>query len=261
MNFYKEKNMSSRKVYVNKFHISCVVLLIASLTFFNVHVNTCWANDNPKINDEDKLIVASAETSSEGDSGNETSKDVKSQEPQKSAPKPKETSSGNTLLYSGIGVAAIVGIAVAAGSGGGSDSAEEAPPPEPTPVVTTKTIEKSKPKIKKPSDSNPPGSEPVGPDIRGDNWSGYLALVHGKRENVSASIHQNGNYVVITTSSGQKYGRKFVGNISDSGSIRVYDQATGELWTTHSGPAKKDRIDLYDFVDNFKDLDRLYLER
>lgn len=253
--------MSSRKVHVNKFHISCIALLIASLTSFNVGVYTCWANDDLKMKDEDQLIVASAEVASNEGVDTETSKDVKSQQSRQSSPKPKETSSGNTLLYSGIGVAAIVGVAVAAGSGGGSDSVEEAPPPEPAPVVTPKTIEKSKPKIKKPSDSNPPNSEPVGPDIRGDNWSGYLALVHGRRENISASIHQNGNYVVITTSSGQKYGRKFVGNISDSGSIRVYDQATGELWTTHSGPAKKDRIDLYDFVDNFKDLDRLYLER
>lgn len=195
--------------------------------------------------------------------------EVEGNQPSKNAPSTeKSSSSGNALLIGGIGLAAVGAVLAAAGSGGGSDSAVDsgtatAPVKEPAPEEKEEKEEKkeSKPKITTPRDDNPPDSEPVGPDIRGGDWSGYLYLVHGDKENVTASISQNGNHLIITTSSNQEYGRKFVGNINDSGSIRVYDQKTGELWTTHEGPATKKRIDLYDYVDHYQALDRLYLER
>jgi len=181
----------------------------------------------------------------------------------------KSSTSGNALLYGGLGIAAVAGVLVAAGSGGGDSDESVASVPAASAPTTAKKEEddekeekkESRPKITTPEDDNPPNSEPVGPDIRGGDWNGYLDLVHGRKENVNASISQNGNHVIITTSSNQEYGRKFVGTINDSGSIRVYDQRTGELWTTHEGPATKNRIDLYDYVDHYQALDRLYLER
>lgn len=177
----------------------------------------------------------------------------------------KSNTSGNALLYGGIGIAVVGAVLAAAGSGGGSDSAVDsgtaATPVEDPPPQKKEEKKESRPKITTPKDENPPDSKPVGPDIRGGDWSGYLDLVHGVKENVTASISQNGNHVIITTSSNQEYGRKFIGNINESGSIRVYDQRTGELWTTHEGPATKKRIDLYDYVDHYQALDRLYLER
>lgn len=128
----------------------------------------------------------------------------------------------------------------------------------------TKKKKKSSRKSRTPKDTNPAGSEPVGPDIRGE-WSGYIDLIGKERESVSANVYQNGNYIVITTSSHQKYGQKFIGNIKENGFILAYDQKTGEDWTTHSGPATADRIDLYDYVNiakhGYRDLDRLLLTR
>jgi len=168
-------------------------------------------------------------------------------------------------------LAAVGAVLAIAGSGGGDESSTEPAPAvtstsAPAPAEEKEEKKESKPKVSTPKittpkDENAPDSEPVGPDIRGGDWSGYLDLVHGVKENVTSSISQNGTHVVITTSSSQEYGRKFVGNINDSGSIRVYDQKTGELWTTHYGPASDNTIDLYDYVDNFKALDRLYLSR
>ena len=97
------------------------------------------------------------------------------------------------------------------------------------------------------------------------NWRGYLALYGKAREFVSATVAHNGSRIVITTSSHQAYGKKFSGSINSSGFILAYDQRTGQDWTTHSGPASKNRIDLYDYVlverYGYRYLDRLYLER
>ena len=181
------------------------------------------------------------------------------------------SSNSNALIYGGIGLAAVGAVLAIAGSGGESESSTDTAPAvtstsAPPPVEEKEEKKESKPKVSTPKvttpkDQNAPDSEPVGPDIRGGDWSGYLDLVHGVKENVTSSISQNGTHVVITTSSSQEYGRKFVGNINESGSIRVYDQKTGELWTTHNGPASDNTIDLYDYVDNYKALDRLYLSR
>ncbi len=150
----------------------------------------------------------------------------------------KTDSGGHTLLYAGIGVGAV---AVAAGvaaavSGGGSSSSESVA--EPTPTLA-----------------------PVGHDIGGKSWKGFLALVDGFKENVTATVSQNGASIVITTSSTQQYGKKFVGQISRDGKLLVYDQTTGEDWTTYQVSTRWNSIDIYDLVHDNKDLDRLYLRR
>lgn len=89
-----------------------------------------------------------------------------------------------------------------------------------------------------------------------------IDLVGFQGENITATVTQNGNYVVITTSSHQKYGQKLVGNIAPDGFMKLYDQRTGEDWTTHYGNATSTKIDLYDFVDNnYNDVDRILLQR
>ena len=156
------------------------------------------------------------------------------------APVPQTTDSGsggNMLLYGGLAAAAAGAVALAAGSGGGSSSSEPVVPEEPK-------------------------EEPVGADIDGDNWSGRLILVDsGYKEDVTATVEQNGRDVIITTSTTQKYGRKFVGKIDSDAEMQVRDQDTGQDWTTFKGKARWNMIDLYDYVHSFHDLDRLYLTR
>lgn len=151
-------------------------------------------------------------------------------------------SGGKTLLYGGIAAAAVVGaVALAAGSGGGGSSSAV----EEEPVVPEETKAK-----------------PVGADLDGDNWHGRLILVDsGFKEEVTATVRQNGSELDITTSSVQKYGKKFIGHIDRDAFIKVRDQDTGQDWTTHYQNARWNMIDLYDYVNNFKDLDRLYLTR
>ena len=158
--------------------------------------------------------------------------------PAYSPPEAPEDKQGkiNTMLIIGAGVAATgaMALALSGGGGGGGGTVE----PEPTPSV-----------------------EPVGVDIAGDNWAGYLDLVNGGRENVTAVVDQNGSQVEITTTSTQRYGQVFRGKIDANGHLFVYDQTTGETWTTHKGPVFPTQIDIYDYVNNFTGLDRLLLKR
>ncbi|HSL40501.1 MAG TPA: hypothetical protein VK857_09020 [Desulforhopalus sp.] len=152
----------------------------------------------------------------------------------------KPGSTGNkTLLYVGGGVAAAAAIALALGGGGGSSGSDPEPEPEPP----------------------PPTVRPVGVDLAGDNWAGYLDLVNGTREPVTAVVYQNGSEIRITTTSTQRYGKSFVGKIFSNRQMRLIDQTTGETWTTFKGPAFSTQIDIYDYVNNFTALDRLVLKR
>lgn len=241
-------------------------LLIICMSVLNIHISTSWAAES---------VVVKKETTTTS-----TPKKTATTEKKAAEPEPEKTStSGSALLYGGIGVAAVVAVAAAAGSGGGSSSVVETPSTTTTPTTTTTTTPTTTtttpvtttPKIKKPKDSNPAGSEPVGPDLRGDNWTGYIyvvgappasttAYVH-KNDSISASVYQNGNYIRITTSSNLAYGRKLIGNISSSGTMKLYDQKTGEIWSTEKGPASENSIDIYDYVDQFHQLDHIHLVR
>lgn len=158
---------------------------------------------------------------------------------------PQTTTSGSgrkTLIYGGIAAAAVVGaVALAAGSSGGgsSSTAEE---------EKTATAE--------------PTKDPVGADLNGTNWVGSLTLADdGVREAITATVRQNGSDLEITTSTSKGYGRKFIGTIEEDAYIEVEDQDTGEIWSTHFDKARWNMIDLYDYVHNLQEFDRLYLER
>ena len=165
------------------------------------------------------------------------------QEPAFTATEPDEKKPGGTdnktLLYVGGGVAAAAALALALGGGGGSSGSDPEPEPEPP----------------------PPTVRPVGVDLAGDNWAGYLDLVNGRRELVTAVVYQNGSEIRITTTATQSYGKNFVGKIFSNRQMRMIDEDTGETWTTFKGPAFPTQIDIYDYVNNFTGLDRLVLKR
>ena len=214
-----------------------IVLLIVTLTLCNTGL-TARAASGPEAPASDDTEVT----------GTEEAKDVAAEYQVENITRQAQgaqsqtttsSSGGKTLLYGGIAAAAVVGaVALAAGSGGGgSSSAEEEVPEEPK-------------------------QEPVGADLDGDNWHCRLILADsGFKEDVTATVEQNGNELVITTSTTQKYGKKFIGHISRDANIDVRDQDTGQDWTTHYDKARWNMIDLYDYVHTFRDLDRLYLER
>lgn len=234
-----------------------IFFLIIHVSIFNLDVKMSWAIDSAtEKEDAQGADIVTNNTPAENEEVVQA--DDKSNTPQKT-----KTSTSSTLIYGGLGVAAVAAVVAVAASGGGSDSESDSIDTTTTTTPTTekKTIEKSTTKIKRPSDTNPPNTDPVGPDLRGSDWHGYLDVVHGSKESVSASVKQNGNYIVITTSSNQSYGKKFIGNTTSSGRIEAYDQNSGEIWSTDKGNASKNRIDLYDYVDNYKDLDHLALER
>ncbi|NNF46486.1 MAG: hypothetical protein HKN69_06920 [Desulfofustis sp.] len=164
--------------------------------------------------------------------------------------KTTKSSDTNPLVYLGIGAAAAAAVGLAAAGGSGSDSDSSAPG-EVGGGSAGGSVERS---VK-------PTTEPKNATLWGDNWSGRLLLISGKREPVTAVIYQNGAQVEIVTSTTQRYGRRFVGSVSSSGHMRMIDQTTGELWTTYISPANSTRIDLYDYVNNFQDLDNLLLTR
>ncbi len=148
---------------------------------------------------------------------------------------------GMTMLYIGgaIGVVAL-GVAALAGGGGSSDSDGSLPGlPAPT-------------------------AAPIGPDLNGVDWTGFLNIkdhLHDGIQNIAANISHSGSSVYIVTTSTLDYGRQFSGSITASGYMMMNDATTGQVWTTHYGNARTDSVDLYDFVENFTLLDRMYLSR
>ena len=157
------------------------------------------------------------------------------------SPETKTTGSSKTMLYVGAGAVAAGALAIglaASGGGGGGGGSNDNPI---TPIT--------------------PSVPPVGADIAGDDWSGILLLIDGLREPITATVTQNGSQVQITTSSTQRYGQVFSGTIRASGHMLMYDQTTGEDWTTFKGPATSTHIELEDYVKNFTALDVLVLKR
>lgn len=214
-----------------------ILFLVACLSILNINMTTALAAEikTGKEVAMDATDKTKADTARVATASSQELPPIKV--PQSGAPDPETTtnSSGKTLLYAGVGIAAVA--AVAAVAVGASSSSNSEPEP-PTPTLA-----------------------PIGADIGGESWTGFLDLVDGIKENVTAIIYQNGAYVEITTSTTQKYGHKFVGQISRSGVMTMYDQTTGQDWTTFYDAATWNRIDLYDYVHNNKELDRLYLTR
>ena len=234
-----------------KLKLFTVVVVIACLSVLNVQVSEVFADSALTVEKNSQAEVADG--SEEVLDSDPDTKNIPGAEEKKASgdtsPKTVKTSDTSPLVYLGVGAAVAAAIGLAAASGGGGSDSDS-------------------------SDSGGSGSgegsggrsvrpevEPKNATLWGDNWSGTLHLINGKREQVTALIYQTGAQIEIVTSTSQRYGRRFVGSVSSSGHMRMIDQTTGELWTTFMGPANSTRIDLYDYVNNFQDLDRLILTR
>lgn len=228
--------MKLKFIGLRTMNLMVIMLLIACVSILNVHIPGSFAAENTA----NKKNAESANGQTPQDVAAEYQAAAITEKGKSPVPETRKESGGsNTLLYVGAGVAAAAAVAVAVGSGGGSGSSEPEPEPEPEPTKS-----------------------PVGADLQGDNWHGRLIIKDsGFKEDVTATVKQNGSALEITTSSTQTYGKKFVGTINKSAFIKVRDQDTGQDWTTFYQNARWNMIDIYDFVHNFKDLDRLYLTR
>lgn len=232
-----------------------VATIIVCMSVLNLHVPHTFAQSATDVNQAETVIDAEKKSLPAANSDSEVVLDA--QPEMKSMPtateeeitgvavkqpdtSPQTTTTRDTssLVYVGVGLAAAAAIAVGLGSSGSSDSSDNST-----------------------SDPEAPKKSPVGASLDGDNWSGRLLLINGQRELVTAVVNQNGSSLEIITSSSQRYGRRFVGNIRSDAHIRVTDTTTGETWTTFNGPANSRRIDIYDYVNNFQDLDNLLLKR
>lgn len=218
------------------FNSGFILLLIASLGVFNVRSAAIAAETGAaviptkgQVAGDDKKVGTPASPPQV------VLEEAALQTPADTAPEPQtetSNSTGKTLLYVGAGAAVIAGAALAIGSVGGSSSSS--------------TV------VKDP---------PVGADLDGENWTGYLDLADGIKENVTATVSQNGAALEITTSTTQEYGKKFIGVISKAAFIKVKDQTTGETWSTNYGNATWNKIVIYDYVHLYSALDKLYLTR
>lgn len=222
-----------------------VSVVIVSLSMCSTSVISIAAQASPPVSTTESSVLLEdhkKEKVSNNTPGNPTS--ITSEEPPFVASDPAVTVDtgegidGMTMLYIGGAVGLIAIGAVALGGGGGSSSGTDTSPETPaTPVV--------------------------GPDLNG-NWAGFLEIKDVQApgyENITATIVQSGAAVQITTSSTLAYGRLFNGRISSGGSMKMYDSITGQDWTTHYSKATTTNVDLYDYVNDHKDFDRMFLAR
>ena len=231
MIFLRDRLFKKKSILDGVFNTILSVIIIVCLSLFNAPI--CQADDVADIlEDVNKTAPPSTDDAAE--------------EPAKGKPvKSNSETSGETVtntsmpsdgaVFIGLGVAGLAALALALGNSGGDDGGSTAAPP-------------------------PAAVDPVGPSIAG-TWSGKLTLINEGTELVTATVTQNGKNVQITTSTSLPYGKHFSGTMSSYGSMYMYDTATGQTWTTYGGNARPDRIGLFDYVNNFKDLDRLELRR
>jgi hypothetical protein len=218
------------------FNSGFIILLIVSLGVFNMRSAAIAAETGATVIPAKKPVVTDNKKATAPAPASQVALEEATILPQEDTPPEPQTetssSTGKTLLYVGAGAAVIAGAALAIGSMGSSSSS--------TTVVK---------------------DPPVGADLDGKTWSGYLDLVDGFKENVTATVSQNGAALEITTSTTQEYGKKFVGVISKAAFIKVEDQTTGETWSTNYGNATWNKIVIYDYVHFYTALDKLYLTR
>ena len=160
----------------------------------------------------------------------------------------ESSSSKKAWIYGGLGVAAAAAIvAVAAGGGGGGGGST---PDNGNNSNGSGDCHEETPVNKNPRSpvANNPNATPLCADLSGP-WSGRLDLANDDSIPVTASIDQDGGKIQITTSSGKPYGKLFIGEVDANCKFNVYDQTTGELWSTHFGAATAGRIAIYDYVD------------
>lgn len=89
----------------------------------------------------------------------------------------------------------------------------------------------------------------IGPNLNGDTWRGSLQNSRGLFVTISATVTHTDNRITINTSiPDNQLGGLFQGQITDLGTMLLYDAADGEDWTTLFGPVTVNSIDIADFV-------------
>jgi hypothetical protein len=225
-----------------------VLATILSVSIFNLPISSIADSVDQKksdfVSEEEKSkeeeIQSQVSDASPGKEKTETESQEKSTtDVTKALSEDTESIDGLTMLYIG---GAVAGAAVLAAALGSSSSTSD--PIVPPPELPTIPI--------------------VGPDLRGTGWTGTLNIKDQRYKGfqaISAKIAQRGSSVQIDTSSTLYYGRQFNGTISSSGYMLMYDSISGEDWTTFKNNATSTKVDLYDYVNDFNDLDRMYLSR
>ncbi|MDR3089167.1 MAG: hypothetical protein LBU39_05045 [Desulfobulbaceae bacterium] len=190
----------------------------------------------------------------------------------------QSSSSKKAWIYGGLGVAAAVAIVAVAAGGGGGSSSSSGDTSSTTPGTggdnsgagtdnsgsntgngnsagngnsgDDKTCQEDTPVNTNPRSpvTNNPSATPVCADLSG-KWSGTLDLQGDDGVAVTATVAQDGSSIQITTSSNKKYGKTFIGNIDSNCDFDIWDQTTGEEWSSHFGPATANRIAIYDYVE------------
>lgn len=240
--FSKRDNMESLKNCILKKGL--VSAVIVSMSMCSTSVISVAAQASPPVSTtESSVLLEDNKKEKVSNDTTDTPTSITEEEPPFVASDPAVTVDtgegldGMTMLYIG-GAVGLVGLGALALAGGGSSSGSD---------TSTET----------------PATPVVGPDLNG-SWAGYLEIKNTEApgyENISATIVHSGAAVQITTSSTLAYGRLFTGRINSSGSMTMYDSITGEDWTTHYSKATTTTVDLYDYVNNLKDLDRMLLAR
>ena len=91
------------------------------------------------------------------------------------------------------------------------------------------------------------GPDPVGAAV-GGSWKGtFFNPETGERESISASIDQNADALVITTTKSQPPAQMFTGTINSNAVVRVTDAHDGETWTSIFGPVSNKFFKIGDF--------------
>ena len=91
-------------------------------------------------------------------------------------------------------------------------------------------------------------------DVSGDQWVGEFYNTDnywGTREDITASITQNANSIVVVTTSKEGIGHRLVGAIDNSNHMLLYDDFDDEDWTTHYGPATTLYLKLADYIADY----------
>ena len=103
----------------------------------------------------------------------------------------------------------------------------------------------------------------IGPDIRGDDWTGSCYLMGGRtgqiieEQQISAIVTQEGGSVTLTTSEpcifywgAVTLGTYYWGDIDAAGNMMLYDeQLPVQTWTTPWGPVTATSIMIGDYVE------------
>jgi len=187
-----------------------------------------------------EIEPAATEPSAAGKSEEPLPTPTQTHSSKKPQPAQTETSSSNKAwIYGGLGVVAAGAVVAVVASGGGGGGGGDKPDTcnEPTPVNT-----KPRPPV-----VNNPNNTPVCADLSGQ-WSGTLKLADEAGVSLSATIAQNGDQIQVTTSSPKAYGKLFIGTVDPNCNFNLWDQTTGEQWTSNAGPGSANRIAIYDYV-------------